>query len=68
MYRFDWYMVAEPFTETVNEEKVLTDFNKALTYFDNSNIKRLCADFTLSVLRDGVYYGYAYEGTEGIIV
>ena len=68
MYRFDWYMVAEPFTETINEAKVLTDFNKALTYFDNSNIKRLCGDFTLSVIKDGVYYGYAYEGTDGIIV
>lgn len=68
MYRYDWYMVAEPFTETVNENKVVADFTKALTYFDNSNIKRLCGEFSLQILKDGVYYGYAYEGTEGVII
>ena len=68
MYRFDWYMVAEPFTQTVNETKVVADFNKALTYFDNSNIKRLCGEFSLQILKDGVYYGYAYEGTDGIVI
>lgn len=68
MYRFDWYMVAEPYTEALNEDKVLTDFTKALTYFDNSNIKKLCGEFSLSIVRDGVYYGYAYEGTDSIIV
>ena len=68
MYRFDWYMAAEPFTETVNEEKVAADFVKALTYFDNSNIKKICGEFALKVIRDGVCYEYAYEGTNSIII
>lgn len=68
MYRYDWYMVAEPFTQTVNETKVVADFNKTLNYFDNSNIKRLCGEFSLQILKDGVYYGYAYEGSDGIVI
>ena len=68
MYRFDWYMVAEPFTETVKEEKVVEDFSKVLTYFDNSHIKKLCGEFSLAVIKDGVYYGYAYEGNDNIII
>ena len=68
MYRFDWYIAAEPFTETVKEEKVAADFAKTLTYFDNSNIKKLCGEFALAVIRDGVYYGYAYEGSKSVIV
>ena len=68
MYRYDWYLVAEPFTETVKEEKVITDFNKALRYLDNSQIKNMCGRMSLAVVKDGVYYGYAYEGTDGILV
>ena len=66
MYRYDWYMAAEPFTESVNNEKVITDFVKNLTYFDNSQIRKTCGEFSVQVIRDGVYYGYAYEGENSI--
>ena len=68
MYRFDWYMVPEIFSENPNETKIATDFVKVLDYFDNSNIKKNCNEFTLKVIRDGVFYGYAYEGEKGILI
>lgn len=68
MYRFDWYMVPEIFSENPNETKISTDFVKVLDYFDNSNIKKNCNEFTFKIIRDGVFYGYAYEGTKGILI
>ena len=68
MYRFDWYMVPEIFSEKPNETKIVTEFVKVLDYFDNSFIKKNCGEFCLRILRDGVYYGYAYEGTNGILI
>ena len=68
MYRFDWYMVPEIFSDNVSEDKVTKEFVKVLDFFDNSNIKKTCGECALKVIRDGVYYGYAYEGTRGIII
>jgi len=68
MYRFDWYISPEIFSENANTEKIVTDFIKQLDYFDASDLKSLCSDWSLMVIRDGVYYGYAYEGTDQIIV
>jgi uncharacterized membrane protein len=68
MYRFDWYMVPEIFSDNVNEDKVTKDFVKALDYFDNSNLKKTCGELALKVIRDGVCYGYAYEGKESILI
>lgn len=68
MYRFDWYISPEVFSENANEDKMVTDFMKQLDYFDASDIRKLCADFALLVLRDGIYYGYAYEGTNSILI
>ena len=68
MYRYDWYMVPEVMGKKINEEKAIEDFREALSFYDRSNIKKICQDFALQVLRDGVYYGYVYNGTEGVIV
>lgn len=68
MYRYDWYMVPEIFAENIKEDKVTSDFLKVLSYFDNSNVKKLCGEIALSVIRDGVCYLYGYEGEDNIIV
>ena len=68
MYRYDWYMVPELLSDNAKEEKVVADFTKVLSYFDASHIKKLCGDFALRVVRDGVYFGYAYEGENSILV
>jgi len=67
-YRYDWYMVPEIISDNIKEDKVVTDFVKVLNFFDASHIKKLCGDFALKVIRDGIYYGYAYEGEESILI
>lgn len=61
-------MVPEMVNDSVKEDKVIADFTKALNYFDASHIKKLCGEFALNTIRDGVYYGYAYEGETSILV
>ena len=62
LYRYDWYVT--PFIvniEKEKEEKILIDFSKVLNYLDNSEIKRLCGDMALEVMRNGVYYGIVID-------
>lgn len=68
MYRYDWYVATENVTESANSERVVKDCLKILSTFDNSDIKSTCGDFALHVIRDGVYYGYAYEGDDCILI
>lgn len=68
LYRYDWYMVPELIADTVKEEKVVKEFQNLLNKFDASYIKKLCGEFALRVIRDGVYYGYIYEGENGFLV
>jgi hypothetical protein len=59
LYRYDWLVATETASDTeVKEEKVLKDFAKILNFLDNSNIKKICGDIALSVIKDGAYYGY----------
>ena len=68
MYRFDWYMVPELLVDNYKEEKVIADFQKKLNFMDASHIKKICGEFTLKVIRDGVCYGYIAEGTNGFYI
>lgn len=68
MYRYDWYMVPELLSDNYKEEKVIADFQKGLNFMDASHIKKICGEFALAVIRDGVYYGYIAEGTEGFYI
>lgn len=36
MYRYDWYIVSEMYSDNYNKEKVKQDFYKALNFLDNS--------------------------------
>lgn len=67
-YRYDWYMVPEMNSENINEDKITADFIKTLNFFDASHVKKICGEFALSVIRDGIYYGYAYEGEDRILI
>ena len=66
LYRYDWYIAPALNDDNVKSEKVLKDFAKALNYFDNSNIKKICGDIALSVIKDGCYYGYIVPSSEGL--
>jgi len=67
MYRYDWYMVPEILNDKANNDKIVDEFMKTLNYFDATHIKKLCGEFALSVIRDGIYYCYAYEGAHSIL-
>lgn len=59
IFRYDWYVT--PFISDIDKEKenkVLKDLSKVLLYLDKSNIKRLCGNIALEVIKEGVYYGY----------
>lgn len=68
MYRYDWYVVPEIYDESIKEEKIVAEFNKILNYLDNSYIKKVCGDIALKVVKDGAYYGYIVEGTNGLLL
>ncbi len=67
-YRYDWYMVPEIISDSANEDKVVKEFMANLNFFDASHIKKLCGEFALATIRDGLYYGYAYEGENRILI
>lgn len=68
LYRFDWYMMPQFYSDSVNEEKVLKEFSNALTFFDNSYIKQLGGEICAKVVRDGCYYGYIIDNPDQLII
>ena len=68
MYRYDWYVVPEVYDESIKEDKIISDFIKVLNYLDNSYIKKVCSEIALQVIKNGVYYGYLIEGSDGILI
>ena len=68
MYRYDWYIVPEVYDKKVKTDKVVGEFQRILTSLDNSYIKKNCADIGLTVIRDGAYYGYLVENSDGSVM
>ena len=69
LYRYDWYIVPEVFDESAKTiEKTLTDFDKIMTYLDNSHIKKLCGEIALEVIKNGAYYAYIVPSSKGLIL
>ena len=68
MYRYDWYVVPEIYDDSIKEDKIISDFVKVLNYLDNSYIKKVCSEIALQVIKNGVYYGYLIEGSDGILI
>lgn len=57
LYRFDWYVTPYATDVSKDKDKLLKDFSKVLLYLDKSNVKRLCGNIALDIIKDGVYYG-----------
>lgn len=58
LYRYDWYVtqyVDDASKE--NQNKVLRDFSKVLSYLDRSDVKRTCDKIALDIIKEGSYYG-----------
>ena len=49
-------------------DKVMKDFSKLLTYLDNSYIPKVCNEIALNVVKNGAYYGYIVDSSDGIIL
>ena len=70
LYRYDWYVVPEMHADTskIKEEKIMTDFNRILSFLDSSNIRKLCGEIALEVIKNGAYYGYIVPNSKGLTV
>ena len=68
LYRYDWLIEPEVYDQKMTPEKVVAEFNKALTYLDNSNIKKVSGDITLNAIINGAYYGYFVETATQLIL
>ena len=68
LYRYDWYVVPEVYEDSVKEDKILKDFSKILNYLDNSYLKKMCGDIALEVIKNGCYYGYITDSTDGLVL
>jgi len=58
LYRYDWYVVPELKKDNVKEEEIMKDFSRILGFLDSSNIRKLCGEIALEVVKNGAYYGY----------
>lgn len=66
LYRYDWYVSPEIRDEAINTSKVLKDFYKIIDFLDHTNIKKICGDVALEVIRSGAYYGYIVTTSSGL--
>ena len=68
LYRYDWYVAPEIYDKSVKEEKILTDFAKALRILDNSYLKKMFGSIALEIIKNGCYYGYIVPSTERLVL
>ena len=68
LYRFDWYMMPETYTTNINVDKVVKEFSSALTFFDNSYIKKMSGEICSKVIREGCYYGYIIDDSKRLVL
>ncbi len=68
IYRYDWMLTPYIISNSINNDKILDGFHKALTYLDNFEIKRYLGEVALKVIKNGCYYGYLIPQTNKMIV
>jgi ubiquinone/menaquinone biosynthesis C-methylase UbiE len=56
LYRYDWY-VTPYIVEGKSSNKILNDFSKVLLYLDKSDVKRVCGNLALDIVKEAVSYG-----------
>ena len=66
MYRYDWYVSPEMYEDGLNKTKIMKDFYKILDFLDHTNIRKICGDIALEVIKNGAYYGYIVVDSEGL--
>lgn len=68
LYRYDWMLVPYVNSDSMKEDKVLTEFSKGLNYLDNLGAKTLFGDIALKVVKFGTYYGYVVSNETKAVV
>lgn len=69
LYRYDWYVATQTIgIEDIKEDKVINDFTRILNFLDNSNIRKMCGEIALSVIKDGAYYAYIVPCSDSLIL
>lgn len=68
MYRYDWFLTPYINDDKAKNEKVLSEYNKALKILDTFGVKKQLGEIALKVLKFGVYYGYKVESGEGFVL
>lgn len=68
MYRYDWYIVPEIYDKKTKEDKIMSEFQKILSYLDNSYIKILSEQIAERVIVDGAYYVCVIPSNEQILL
>lgn len=59
LYRYDWYVtpyVIDNEKTEKKDKKVLKAFSDVLLYLDKSDIKRICGNIALDIIKEGSYY------------
>lgn len=67
-YRYDWYLVPEIQSDNVPEDKVVKEFKRVSSFFNNSYVKKTCGDIALSIVKNGCYYAYLIAGNNCVIL
>ena len=73
LYRYDWHVAVETYDEKIvdsetSKKKILKEFYSLLDFLDTSNIKQLCGEIVLSIVKNGAYYGYITSSGEKLVL
>jgi hypothetical protein len=68
MFRYDWYIVPYVEKESTKPEKILKDFSNILKYLDNSSVAKMCGEMSLSVIKNGCFYGYIIDNGTNVAI
>lgn len=68
MYRYDWNVDPQVYTEDADADKIIEDYTKVLNFFDNSQIAKTCGEIALEVIVNGAYYGYLVDSPNCVVL
>ncbi len=65
---FDTLIIPHLLSEKPSKSKLLKDFNEAMEFVDNLNVKMIMPLITVSIFKDGAYYGYLRDDKDPAVV
>jgi len=68
MSNFDNLVIPRLLDDSPNEKKLMKDFEESMSFVDGLNIKLLFPSITLSVFKNGVYFGYLRDDLKDQVV